>query len=222
MTRHGRIYYWGRGCGGRFTTLEISSIVLAGGKSSRLGYDKVFKSVGDRNLLDLVINCVAPLSQETILVIGSKDAPFQSGKYPELKLVTDIYPGKGPLGGVYTGLLNSKSFYNLVVASDMPFLNPALLRYMIQVSADYDLVVPRVGELLEPLHAVYASSCTESIEHLLKHNELSVRQLFSRVRIRYVEADEIDRFDPDHLSFFNINTRADLSKAVEITRGMKR
>ncbi len=125
------------------------------------------------------------------------------------------------MGGVYTGLLNSTSFLNLVVASDMPFLNPALLRYMIQVSTDFDLVVPRIGDLVEPLHAVYTKRCLEPAEHLLKHNALSVRQLFSMVRTRYVEADEIDRFDPDHLSFFNVNTRADLSKAEEIARGMK-
>jgi molybdopterin-guanine dinucleotide biosynthesis protein A len=202
--------------------LEISSIVLAGGKSSRLGYDKLLKSVGDRNLLDLVISCVAPFSQETIVVAAGKRTPIQSNKYPALKLVTDIYPGKGPLGGVYTGLLNSTSFHNLVVASDMPFLNQALLHYMIQVATDFDLVVPRVGDLVEPLHAIYARNCLEPLEQMLGHNELSLHRLFPRVRTRYVEADEIERFDPEHLSFFNVNTRADLSKAEEITRVMKR
>lgn len=202
--------------------MEISSIVLAGGKSSRLGYDKVFKSVGDRNLLDLVLNCVAPLSQETILVAASKNGPVIADKYPGLKLAFDVYPGKGPLGGVYTGLLISTSFHNLVVASDMPFLNLALLNYMIQLSADYDLVVPRVGELVEPLHAVYARSCRDPMEQLLKRNELSLHRLFPMVRTRYVEIDEIDRFDPEHLSFFNVNTRADLLQAEEIARGMAR
>ena len=201
--------------------MEISSIVLAGGRSLRLGHDKVFKPIGNRNLLDFVIDRVAPLSRETILVAASKNALFQSGKYPGLKLVTDVYPDKGPLGGIYTGLLNSRSLLNLIVASDMPFLNPALLRYMMQVSTDFDLVVPRIGELVEPLHAVYTRGCLEPAEHLLRQNVLSVRRLFSMVRTKYVEADEIDRFDPDHLSFFNINTRADLSRAEEIARGMK-
>ncbi len=153
---------------------------------------------------------------------ASNNALFQTGKYPELKLVTDIYPDKGPLGGVYTGLLNSTSLYNLVVASDMPFLNPELLRYMIEVSSDFDLVVTRVGDLTEPLHAVYAKSCLEPIEYMLRHNELSVHRLFPVVRTRYVEADEIERFDPDHLSFFNVNTQGDLQKAEEIARGMER
>lgn len=201
--------------------MEISSIVLAGGKSSRFGHDKVFKTVGGRSLLDLVINRVAPLSRETILVAASKNTLFHSNKYHGLKTVIDIYPGKGPLGGVYTGLLTSESFYNLVVASDMPFLNLALLRYMIQLAADFDLVVPRVGTLVEPLHAVFSQSCRKPMAHLLQKNELSVNSLFPAVRTRYVEAEEIERFDPEHLSFFNINTQADLRKAEEIARGME-
>lgn len=202
--------------------MEISSIVLAGGKSSRFGHDKVFKTVGDQNLLDLVINRVSPLSQETILVTAGRDALVQSDKYQGLRTVTDVYPGKGPLGGVYTGLLTSKSSFNLVVASDMPFLNTALLRHMIQVSAGFDLTVPRIGGLVEPLHAIYARTCLEPMAHLLRRNELSVHRLFPVVSTRYVEADEIEQFDPEHLSFFNVNTRADLVKAEEIAQGMKR
>jgi molybdopterin-guanine dinucleotide biosynthesis protein A len=126
------------------------------------------------------------------------------------------------LGGIYSGLLASTSFYNLVVASDMPFLNPALLRYMITVSTDFDIVVTRVGDLEEPLHAVYAKSCLEPIENMLRQNDLPVRRLFPTVRIRYVETDEVERFDPDHLSLFNVNTQGDLQKAEEIARGMER
>ena len=202
--------------------MEISSIVLAGGKSLRLGHDKVFETVGDQNLLDLVIDRVTPLSRETILVTASNNALVKSDKYSGLKAVTDIYPGKGPLGGVYTGLITSGSFCNLVVASDMPFLNPALLCYMMEVLADFDLVVPRVGDLVEPLHAIYTKNCLEPMEHLLKQDKLSIHRLFPMARTRYLEADEIEPFDPEHLSFFNINTRADLLRAEEIARGIKR
>ena len=201
--------------------MEISCIVLAGGRSSRLGHNKVFKTVGDRNLLDLVIDCVTPLSRETILVAASNNTLARSDRYPALEIVNDVQPGKGPLGGIYTGLLTSKSSHNLVVASDMPFLNQELLQYMIQVSTDFDLTVPRVGDLAEPLQAIYTKNCLEPMESLLSQGELSVRRLFSMVRTRYVEAEEIERFDPEHLGFFNINTRADLQKAEEIARGIE-
>jgi len=199
--------------------LETSCIVLAGGKSLRLGYDKVLETVGNRSLLQLVVSGVASLGSEVIIVATSKQIVPQSIDYSRLKVVTDIYPGKGPLGGIYTGLTTSTSFYNLVVASDMPFLNQPLLRYMIQLAANFDLVVPRVGNLVEPLQAVYAKSCLVPIERMIKQDKLSVSQLFRLVKTRYVETEEIERFDPKHLSFFNVNTKADLKRARELVRG---
>jgi molybdopterin-guanine dinucleotide biosynthesis protein A len=89
---------------------------------------------------------------------------------------------------------------------------------MIQVSAGFDLVVPRVGDMVEPLHAVYAKSCLPLITPLLKQDNLNLRQLFTLVKVRYVEAAEIDRFDPEHLSFFNINSPADLERAKRLIR----
>ena len=199
--------------------METSGIVLAGGKSLRLGFDKVLETVGNRSLLQLVISGVASLSREVIIVTTSEQTIPQSIDYSRLKVVTDIYPGKGPLGGIYTGLATSTSFYNLVVASDMPFLNQALLRYMIQLSANFDLVVPRVGKLVEPLHAVYTKRCLAPIERMIKQDKLSVSQLFRLVKTRYVEAEEIEWFDRKHLSFFNVNTKADLKRARELARG---
>jgi molybdopterin-guanine dinucleotide biosynthesis protein A len=92
---------------------------------------------------------------------------------------------------------------------------------MIQVSADFDLVVPRVGNKVEPLHAVYSRGCLAPIGCLLEQGNLRVSQLFPRVRVRYVETEEINRFDPRHLSFFNINTEADLETARELVAGDK-
>ena len=115
--------------------------------------------------------------------------------------------------------MTSDSPYNLVVACDMPFLNQDLLRYMIQLSVDFDLVVPRVNNYVEPLHAVYSRSCLAPIEDMIAQGKLSVNKLLDLVRVKYVEAEEIDRFDPEHLSFFNINTKADMEMAREIIKG---
>ncbi|MEE8619216.1 MAG: molybdenum cofactor guanylyltransferase, partial [Dehalococcoidales bacterium] len=187
--------------------------------SLRLGYDKFLETVGNKNLLQRVISCVSPLSGDIILVTARELTTLQSIDYPKLRVVTDIYPGKGPLIGIYTGLATSTLFYNLVVGSDMPFLNQALLRYMIQLSTNFDIVAPRVGNLVEPLHAVYSKSCLAPIERMIKEDKLRIYPLFNSVSVRYVEAEEIERFDPKHLSFFNINTKADLEKARELARG---
>jgi len=198
--------------------LDISCIVLAGGKGLRLGQDKALEVIGNRSLLEWVLSRLSFFNSDIIVVTASKQSYPQLIGYPKLKAVTDIYTNKGPLGGIYTGLKTSDSLLNLVVACDMPFLNRDLLQHMMQISAGFDLVVPRLGDMVEPLHAVYSKGCLAPIEDLLKQGNLSLRQLFTLVKLRYVEAEEINRFDPEHLSLFNINCQADLEKAREIMK----
>lgn len=196
--------------------LKASAIVLAGGQSRRLGDNKVMKTVGSRSLLEEVVACVDSLSDEIIVMTAEERLlPCLTG-YPALRVVTDIYPGKGPLIGIYTGLKVSTTVLNLVVAADMPFLSQSLLRYMLEVVDGVDLVVPRIGDKVEPLHAVYTKGCIAEIEKMIEEGELGVHKLCSRVKVRYVEADEITRFDPERRSFFNINTEGDLQTAREI------
>jgi len=196
--------------------LGISCIVLAGGKGLRLGRNKALETVGNKDLLQRVVCQLRSFSGDIIVVTDKEQSLPQLINCSKLKVVIDTYPGKGPLGGICTGLVASDSFHNLVVACDMPFLNRALLHYMIQISPDFDLVVPRLDNMTEPLHAVYSKGCLAFIEQLLKQGTLSVRELFNLVRVRYVEAEEINRFDPKHLSFFNINTEADLKTSREL------
>lgn len=201
--------------------MDISCIVLAGGKGLRLGHDKVSKIIGSKSLLQRVVCRLSALNSVTIIVTAQKQSIPEIINYPKLKIVSDIYPDKGPLGGIYTGLAVSDSFYSLVVASDMPFLNKPLLHYLVQLAPDFDLVVPRLGNRVEPLHAVYSKSCLAPIENLLRQNNLTTSRLLSLVKVRYVETEEIDRYDPDHLSFFNINTEADLKLARELASNEK-
>lgn len=195
--------------------MGISGIILAGGKGLRLGRKKALETINNTTLLQKVISQLAFLNSETIIVTATRGSfPRLAGS--KLRIVSDIYPGKGPLVGIFTGLKASDSFHNLVVACDMPFLNQDLLKYMMQVAAGFDIVVPRLGKMVEPLHALYSQECLNPIASLLQQDALSVNRLFALVRTRYVEAEEIDRFDPKHLSFFNVNTEADLKTAREL------
>ena len=199
--------------------MEASSIVLAGGRSLRLGHNKVQEMVGSRSLLEKVLDSVACLSQDIIIVAAEERSVPRFPDYPNLKVVTDIYPGKGPLVGIYTGLRVSATHRNVVVAADMPFLNPALLRYMVGLADGFDAVTPRVEDKVEPLHSVYTRGCLVAIEQMLERGELGVHKLLPLVKVRYVEVDEISRFDPERLSFFNINTEKDLQVARELSQG---
>jgi molybdopterin-guanine dinucleotide biosynthesis protein A len=199
--------------------LDTSCIILAGGKSLRLGYDKVLETIGNKSLLEQVMSTAGSLSTEIIIVTAEERTFPQLASYPKLRIVSDILPGMGSFGGIYTGLVISDSFYNLVVAADMPFLNQPLLSYMIEVSDGFDFVLPRINNLFEPLHAVYTKNCVAPAESILKQGRKVIIELFNFVKVRYVEAEEVDRFDPQHLSFFNINTKEDLELAKKIARG---
>ena len=199
--------------------MEISCIILAGGKSTRFGHDKILESFGDTSLLEKVISLVDPISKEIIIVTAKERTFARLANRPGIKIVNDIFPGQGSLGGIYTGLIESKSFYNLVVAADMPFLNGSLLRYMIKVADGYDFVIPRVNDWYEPLHAVYSKNCIAPINTILERGKKVIVELFNYVKVKFIDIEEIDRFDPKHLSFFNINTKEDLERAKKLTEG---
>jgi len=131
----------------------------------------------------------------------------------QVKMVVDIYRGKGPLDGIYSGLLVSSCFWAIVVGCDMPFLSVALLDYMVQLSPKFEVVVPRVKEKVEPPCVLCSKSCLAPMRKLLERRELRIRELLNFVKVRYAEEDEIDRFGPQHSSFFNMSTPSDLGKA---------
>lgn len=192
----------------------ISCVVLAGGAGKRLGTDKAFLRIGDRTLIERIVEKIARIGDEVVIVTNSPH------KYDHLgaKLVGDVYPGKGSLGGIYSGLKAAHNHHSLVVACDMPFLDLRLLRYMILLSPGQDVVIPRVGVLTEPLHAIYSKQCLQPIERVLASGGRRIIDFFPEVQVRYVEEQEVNLFDPRHLSFFNINTPADLERARGLAR----
>jgi molybdopterin-guanine dinucleotide biosynthesis protein A len=207
----GHFLSWGAGS----FDLTITSIILAGGRSSRLGREKLAEVIAGKSLIERAISRLSSLSQEILIVISQKQArsSLPSYTYPEAKTVVDLYPETGSLIGIYTGLVHSSNFLNLVVACDMPFLNLELLRYMVKMAPGFDVVIPRIGDQMEPLHAVYSKNCMKPMENLIKQGNLKIRDFFDSVKVRYVEEEELGRFDPERLSFFNINTEADLKRA---------
>jgi len=192
----------------------ISCIVLAGGEGKRLGTDKAFLRIGGRALIEGVVEKMARIGDEVIIVTNFP----QRYDHLEARLVGDVYPGKGSLGGIYSGLMAAHSHHSLVVACDMPFLNLRLLRYMILLSPGQDVVIPRVRGLTEPLHAIYSKECLQPIERVLASGGCRIIAFFPGVRVRYIEEQEIRLFDPQGLSFFNINTPDDLKRARSLAR----
>jgi molybdopterin-guanine dinucleotide biosynthesis protein A len=198
----------------------MTSIILAGGKSLRLGRNKSLATIGGKRLIQWVIDRLATISTEIIIATArGEEIPCSSNVRP--KTVADIYPGKGPLAGIYSGLVAASSRRAIVVSCDTPFVSVGLLEYMTQARPVSDIVVPRMKEKVEPLCAVYSKDCVGPIRELLDQNELKIIELYPMVTVRYIEEAEIDLFDPDHLSFFNINSQVDLEKARRLAAEKK-
>jgi molybdopterin-guanine dinucleotide biosynthesis protein A len=195
----------------------MSSVILAGGRSARLGRDKASLLIAGKRLLQQIIDKMSQLDEEIILVLAQGQLDPKLNSPQTVKTTTDLYYGKGPLVGIYSGLKASSGDYSLVVACDMPFLCVDLLRYMIGLAKGFDIVIPRIGGHVEPLHALYSKDCLSHIEDMMKEGGiLNPTRLLDRVKVRYVEENEIESFDPERLSFFNVNTPSELQKAEQI------
>ncbi len=193
----------------------MTSIVLAGGRSSRFGWNKALQDIEGKSLIQWVVDCLAVFSTE-IIIATARGERIPCSSTVRMKTVADVYPGKGPLAGIYSGLAASTCPTAIVVGCDMPFVSGGLLEYMSRISPAFDVVVPVIRTRVEPLCAVYSKECLVPIRRLLEQDKLRPQDLFSMVRVRYVEEDEFTRFDREHLSLLNINSRADLNRAREV------
>jgi len=183
---------------------EITGIVLAGGKSKRMGTDKAFLPIGDETLFEIMIDKMLRLFNEVIAVVAE---PSLYKKYSQKIIIKkDIIAEKGPLGGLYTGLLSSNNEYTFVIACDMPFLNEQLLLQMIKNIADSEAIIPEFKGRLHPLFGLYAKSCAPTAQDQISKGNLKMRDFLGKVKTKFVIESEIKEFDPEGLSFININT----------------
>ena len=187
----------------------MTGIILAGGRASRLGgINKAFIEVGGERLIDRTLRVYRALFGEIII---STNSPLEYLEF-DARLVTDIYRGKGPLGGIHAGLLHATCEHAFVSACDMPYLSEAFIRYMIEQAAGYDLVVPVTANGFESLHAIYSRKCLPVIESQIERDELKVSLLFRKFKTLEIPEDEIRRFDPEGRLFANLNRPDDLKQ----------
>lgn len=185
----------------------FSVVILAGGQSQRLGRDKALLEVDGQPLIRRTVQLLSALGDD-LIIVTNHPARYEPLALPA-RLIPDEQPGFGALMGVYSGLKAARHPYALAVACDMPFLNLDLLGYMRSLVEGQDVVIPRSGELLEPLHAIYGRACLPAMKRKLDQGCRQVIAFFPEVRVRHVEEDEIRRFDPQSLSFVNVNTLED-------------
>jgi len=193
----------------------MTGIIIAGGKNTRMGREKAFLDIGTERIIDRILSIYGDLFDEVIIVTNN---PLAYGEFDAM-IVTDLIPGKGALGGIYTGLFYSSSEHAFVAACDMPFLNKDFIREMMRHAETADIVVPRTPDGFQPLHAIYARKYLPAIKKLIRAGELKITGFYGRKKTDIIPPDIVTRFDPEYRIFFNVNTEDDLSQVRSLTAG---
>ncbi|HLA06010.1 MAG TPA: molybdenum cofactor guanylyltransferase [Anaerolineales bacterium] len=190
----------------------VTISIQAGGQSSRMGEDKALKSFLGRPLIQRVVDRLNSIADEIIVTTNRPDAY----SFLRLRLVTDLKPGRGALGGLYTAIASASHPIVAVVACDMPFASPTLLETAIRllVEEEADVVIAKSEEGYEPLHTVYRRDmCLPAIESAIDSDQWKVIAWFPQVKVRVLTPEEIKAADPDGLAFWNVNTPEEFAKA---------
>ena len=193
----------------------LTVVIQAGGQSSRMGEDKALKSFLGRPLIQRVIDRMTPIADE-IIVTANRPADYE---FLNLRLMPDLKPGRGALGGLYTAIASASFPLVAVVACDMPFASPMFFEGALSLigKEDADVVIAKTDESYEPLHALYRrETCLPAIEAAISADQWKVISWFPRVKVRALTFDEVKLFDPSGLCFWNVNTPEEFIEAEKM------
>lgn len=201
------------------TQTRFTTIILAGGKSSRMGENKAFMEIAGVRVIDRLVNTFSPISEEVIMIVNQ---PENYLSLHGVKKLVDIetFRGNGPLAGIYTGLLAAKTDYCFVVACDMPFASGVLSQWLIEECewGDKDAAIPRHNGRIHPLFGAYHTRISQQICNNLTAGERKMETLINSIHARIVETSD----SPAHFQanwdnvLWNMNTRSDFERAQQL------
>ena len=195
---------------------EVTGILLAGGKSRRMGEDKRYLIVGKQTLLERGLAVLRSIFQDVLVVIAQDSPPLGV----DARVVRDLVPDCGSLGGLYTGLTQATTPYIFVVACDMPFLDQAVISQFTSRRTTADIVMAKLAARLHPMHALYGKGCLPAMEQMILARQFKIQEIVSHasLQVRYVTEADLLTIDPSGRSFHNVNTPADLEVARSLAR----
>lgn len=186
--------------------MSLTGIVLAGGRSTRMGQDKASLPFGNETMLERAVRMVGEVADE-VLVVGKVASGFS-------RTIPDPIEHLGPLAGIAAGLAASTTDLNLIVACDMPLIKPAVLRRLVELRGDADICVAEIEGRASPLCAVYRTSVASAAQALLASGERRVMRLLDQVQTKRVDAAVFRDLDPHLESFTSCNTPEELRQAL--------
>lgn len=180
----------------------MTAIILVGGKSRRMGFNKAFLKYGNTTFIEHQIKRLSKIFNEIIL--STNDAGIYA--HLNLPIVSDVIPEKGPLSGICAGLVRATSSHAFVIACDMPFIQEKVIMYLKEQIDSYDVVVPKTSRGLEPLHAFYSKNCIQPMYRCLNEGRLRIIDFFPEVKVRIVDEQEFKELNQPAQSLINLNT----------------
>ncbi len=193
--------------------MTVTGVIQAGGKSTRMGGEpKALMELGGKRIIDRIVEVLGSVLSDLLIVTNTPELYAFLG----LPMVPDVFPEHGSLGGIYTGLKAAKGDAAFTVACDMPFLKAEVVRLVLSRAGEADVVIPKVGDQYETLHALYAKACLPHMEAVLKAKRFKVIGFFPNVKVLEIPEAEVARFADPHLCFMNVNTPDELARARAI------
>lgn len=193
----------------------VTGVILAGGKSSRMGSNKALLPYRGGRFIEAIYRQLSSLFEEVLVVTNTPEQYAFLG----CRMVADLYQDTGALAGLHAGLFHSRTPHIFAVACDMPYLNDAVIRTLTARRHQSDVIIPEGENGLEPLHAVYCRSCLQAMETALQTGKRRLISFLPEVRVTTIPGETIRFVDPDLDSFRNINTPADYYDLRDGERG---
>jgi len=207
------VVQWARGVSA-VAKFAACGCIMAGGRSTRMGTNKALLDFQGQRLIERIAGQFAAWFDQVVLVTNTPEVYAFLG----LPMAGDRVPGLGPLGGIEAGLQASAHAATFMAACDMPFLQPDLIGYLLELSSAADVVVPLPGGEYEPMHAVYGQACLPAVRASLDAGVFKITRFYEKLRLRTVDDGELARFGRVEKLFFNCNTPADLEQALRLAQ----
>lgn len=185
----------------------VTGIVLAGGKSRRMGTEKGMLKLGSKHMIEYSIEVLEGICNQILIIENSDTYNFLG-----YEVIADIIPKSGPMGGIYTGLLNSNNDLNLLLSCDMPFIHPDLLKDLVKSSSGFDIVVPwHGGQNFEPMCAFYHKNSMKVFYEFIQRQNFKIPDTFEQLKThKFLFHSNLNYYTGD--LFFNVNSKEEFEQ----------
>ncbi len=193
--------------------MTVTGVIQAGGRSTRMGGEpKALMDLGGKRIIGRIVDVLGSVLSDLLIVTNTPELYTFLG----LPMVPDVFPDHGSLGGIYSGLKAANGEAAFTVACDMPFLKPEVVKLVVSRAGEADVVIPKVGNQHETLHALYAKTCLPHMEAVLQAKRFKVVGFFPHVKVLEIPEAEIARIADPSICFMNVNTPDELARARAI------